>query len=204
MMIPGLLVFAATLAVAAATPGPGVAAIVARVLSRGAGGSIAFAIGVGCADLVWLSCAVLGVTVLAKSFAVLFVLLKYLGAAYLLFLAWKMWHAPAELAARQAALPAASPLRMFAAGLSVNLSNPKVIIFYVALLPNLIDVAGLTLASYLAVCVTTALVLACVFGGYVALAAQARRLFQKPSTIRLMHRVSGGVMAGAAVAIAAR
>jgi threonine/homoserine/homoserine lactone efflux protein len=68
----------------------------------------------------------------------LFVLLKYLGVAYLLFLAWKMWSAPSD-PAEDAALPVQRPWRMFGAGLLVTLGNPKIMIFYLALLPTIVD-----------------------------------------------------------------
>jgi threonine/homoserine/homoserine lactone efflux protein len=81
--------------------------------------------------------------VLAQTFAAVFTVLRYLGAAYLLFLAWKMWRAPAELP--EDALPAGGqhPWRMFGAGLLVTLGNPKIMVFYMALLPTLVDLGRL-------------------------------------------------------------
>src|SRR3954463_16277553 len=96
MNLTGLLVFTAALAVAAASPGPTVTALVARVLVRGTSGALAFMLGLSIAGLVWLSAAVLGLAYIAKTFAVAFLVLKYAGAAYLAYLAWRMWTAPAE------------------------------------------------------------------------------------------------------------
>src|SRR5262245_32608691 len=89
-----LAVFPSALLVAAASPGPGIAAIVARVLGRGTAGAFAFTAGVALGDVVWLTFAVLGLVVLAQTFAAVFLVIKYLGAAYLLYLAWKLWTAP--------------------------------------------------------------------------------------------------------------
>src|ERR1700704_5422431 len=94
MDLTSLLVFAGALFVAAASPGPGIAAIVARVLGRGMNGAIAFTAGVALGDVVWLTFAVLGLAVIAQTFQAVFLVIKYAGAAYLLYLAWKLWTAP--------------------------------------------------------------------------------------------------------------
>ena len=93
MDLTSLLIFVGALFVAAASPGPGIAAIVARVLGRGMNGAIAFTAGVALGDVVWLTLAILGLAVVAQTFTV-FLAIKYAGAAYLLYLAWKLWTAP--------------------------------------------------------------------------------------------------------------
>ena len=85
-----LLVFAVALLVGAASPGPGLAAIVARVLARGRAGAFAFTAGVAFGDLVWLAAAVWGLAALAQSFHGLFLAVKWAGVGYLLLLAWRM------------------------------------------------------------------------------------------------------------------
>ncbi len=94
MDLTSLLVFTGALFVAAASPGPGIAAIVARVLGGGMNGAIAFTAGVALGDVVWLTFAVLGLAVVAQTFQGVFLVIKYAGAAYLLYLAWKLWTAP--------------------------------------------------------------------------------------------------------------
>src|SRR5258708_7854858 len=79
MDLTALAVFTTALFIAAASPGPGIAAVVARVLGRGAGGAIAFTSGVAIGDLVWLTLAILGLAVLAQSFHAVFVAIKYAG-----------------------------------------------------------------------------------------------------------------------------
>ncbi len=204
MNIESLVVFAVALFVAAASPGPGIAAIVARVLGRGTAGALAFTAGVAMGDVVWLTVAVTGLAALANTFHGVFTVVKYAGAAYLLFIAWKLWNAPALAPELRAQIPAEPPLRLFLAGLSVTMGNPKVMVFYLALLPSIIDMQALDGLGYAELVVVTLVVLAAVFGGYVLLAARARRLFTSPSAIRAVNRTSGVVMAGAAAAIAAR
>ena len=199
MDLAGLVVFACALFIAAASPGPGIAAIVARVLGRGTRGALAFTAGVALGDVVWLTVAILGLSALAQAFHGLFEIVKYAGAAYLLYLAWRLWTAPIALeTARE------KPVRLFLGGLAVTMGNPKVMVFYLALLPALIDTARVTVVGYAELVAVTLGVLAIVFTGYVVLASRARRLFTSPRALKAVNRGTGAVMAGAAAAIAAR
>ena len=204
MNLTGLLVFATALFIAAASPGHGIAAIVARVLGRGMRGALAFTAGVAIGDVVWLTIAILGLAAVAQTFQGVFEVIKYAGAAYLLYLAYRLWTAPAAAHAVEAETSRERPLRLFLGGLAVTMGNPKVMVFYLALLPTLLDVAGVTVIGYAELVAVTLGVLAVVFAGYVLLAARARRLFTSPRALRLVNRGTGAVMAGAAAAIATR
>jgi threonine/homoserine/homoserine lactone efflux protein len=204
MDLAGLVVFASALFIAAASPGPGIAAIVARVLGRGTSGAAAFTAGVAIGDVVWLTIAVLGLAAIAQSFHGVFLAIKYAGAAYLLYLAWKLWTAPVAAAAMAADASRESPLRLFLAGLAVTMGNPKVMVFYLALLPVLVDLAAITVLGYAELVAVTLAVLATVFTFYVVLAARARRLFASPRALKAVNRGTGALMAGAAAAIATR
>lgn len=203
MDITGLIVFAAALAVAAASPGPTITALVARVLVRGTSGALAFMLGLQFGELVWLTAAILGLAFIAKTFALAFLVLKYAGAAYLAYLAWRMWTAPAK--AHDAPAPKAEhPARLFLAAISLTLGNPKIMVFYLALLPNLIDLEAVTALGYAELVAITFVVLTVVDGAYVLLAARARRLLSSAGAIKLLNRGAGALLAGAAVAVATR
>src|SRR5262245_2903521 len=92
----GLVVFCAVYALAVATPGPGVAAVLARSLARGAQGAPAFLAGFLIGDLVWFAFAATGLAAIAKSVQGVFLIIKYAGALYLLYLAYRLWTAPAR------------------------------------------------------------------------------------------------------------
>lgn len=199
--LPTLALFAAALALAAGSPGPSIAALVARVIARGPGSVLPFLAAMWIGEAIWLSCAVFGLAVLASTFHLAFVALKWAGVAYLLYLAWRMWRAPATTGA----LPeGGGPWRLFAAGLAVTLGNPKIMVFYLALLPALLDLEAVTLVGWVELTVVMVLVLAVVDLAWVFGAAQARRLIQGPAARRLANRLSAGMMAAAAAAIAAR
>lgn len=203
MDLIGLLVFAAAYLVAVASPGPGIAAIVARVLGRGLTGAIAFIAGFIVGDLVWFTVAATGLAMVASSFATLFLVIKYAGAAYLLYLAWRLWTAPAQpVTAPEARRERGSGL--FLAGLAVTLGNPKVIVFFLALLPTVVDLEALTATGFLEIALAITVIQSLVLAGYAIAAARARRLLTSPRAIRLVNRGTGTVMVGAAAAIVSR
>ncbi|AHI67007.1 transporter [Burkholderia thailandensis] len=87
----GLAVFAVALPIAAESPGPSIAAPVARVPTNGFRDVLPFLAAMWLGEVVWLTCAAAGLAVIAHTFAVDFLALKFARIADLLFLAWKMW-----------------------------------------------------------------------------------------------------------------
>jgi threonine/homoserine/homoserine lactone efflux protein len=203
MEISSLLIFAGALAVVAGSPGPSLAILVARVLAHGHRDVWPFLAAMWIGEAIWLSLAVWGLNTIAQSFHLAFLTIKWLGVAYLLFLAWRMWNAHSHL--QQGGRPErASPAKMFAGGLAVTLGNPKIMLFYMALLPAIIDLQRVTLLGWAELAVAMALILVAVDVVWVVMAMRVRRLLQSPKAIRIANRCSAGVMAGAATAIAAR
>ena len=203
MTLSALLVFALALLVAAGSPGPSIAALVARVLTNGLRDVLPFLAAMWLGEVLWLTVAVTGLAVVAQTFHGLFLVLKVVGILYLLYLAWNMWFAPAEPAGD--ALPSGQrPWRMFAAGLTVTLGNPKIMVFYLALLPTLIDLHRVGPVEWGQLVMVMLAVLAGIDLAWALLAARARRLLRSPRAVRLVNRTSASVMAGAAVAIAAK
>ncbi|HTP81592.1 MAG TPA: LysE family translocator [Alphaproteobacteria bacterium] len=197
-----LAVFSAALVIASASPGPAVVTLVARVLVSGGRANLGFAAGLLLGDLAWLVLGVFGAATLASEAHALFVALKYAGALYLLYLAARMWTAEPQLD------PAAVPSRGGGwgvwGGLSLALANPKTMMFYMALVPTLIDVTHLDAAMFAALCAVVAVVVAAVDACYIVAASRARRLFRSPRALRYANCGGSVVIAGAAVAVAAR
>jgi threonine/homoserine/homoserine lactone efflux protein len=197
-----LIIFAAVYFVAVATPGPGVAALVARVLGQGLEGVAPFIAGYFVADMVWLMLAATGLAVVAQTFAGVFVAIKFAGAAYLLYLAWKMATAPLALAC---APPSASRgWRAFLASLSLTLGNPKVMVFFLSIMPLVVDVRTLTLPALLEIGAVCGVVIFLTLALYALAANRARAFLSSTRAMKFVHRAAGGLMAGAAVAVAAR
>ena len=198
-----LLVFAAAYLAALVLPGPGVTALVARVLGRGTQGVPAFIAGCVIASLMWFIIAATGLALLAASFATVFVAVRYAGAAYLLYLAWKLWTAPAR-SFDGGPVPPDHRGRLFLTGIAINLGNPKVIVFFLALLPTVVEVGTLTSLGFVELAVIIVVIASGVLTAYALAAARARRLFTSPHAVRLLNRGSAAVMAGAAVTVATR
>jgi threonine/homoserine/homoserine lactone efflux protein len=102
MTLTGLVIFAVAYALAVASPGPGVMGVVAHVMGRGMAGVGAFIAGIVLGDFVWLTCAVLGLAALAHTFETAFLVVKWLGVAYLAWL-------PSSCGRRAEAWPPSSP-----------------------------------------------------------------------------------------------
>ncbi|WP_342640837.1 LysE family translocator [Rhodoligotrophos ferricapiens] len=203
MDLTALLIFAGALVVAAGSPGPSIAALVARVLTRGPRDVLPFLAAMWVGEAIWLSLAVWGLSAIAQSFHMIFLGIKWAGVLYLMFLAWKMWKAPADV--EQGTVPErGSALKLFAAGMAVTLGNPKIMMFYMALLPTIIDLKNLNMLGWAELTATMMVVLIAIDLSWVALAARARLFLRNPRAMRVVNRCSAGLMAGAATAIAAK
>ena len=202
MTFTSLIIFAAVYFVAVATPGPGVAALVARVLGQGLEGVAPFIAGYFVADMVWLMLAATGLAVVAQTFAGVFVAIKFAGAAYLLYLAWKMATAPLALA--YAPPPTSRGWRAFLTSLSLTLGNPKVMVFFLSIMPLVVDVRTLTLPALLEIGAVCGGVIFSTLALYALAANRARAFLGSTRAMKFVHRAAGGLMAGAAVAVAAR
>ncbi|APO65806.1 LysE family amino acid efflux protein [Rhizobium gallicum] len=203
MTLTSLLVFAGALFMAAGSPGPSVAALVARVLSKGARDVLPFLAAMWIGEAIWLTCAVAGLAAVAETFHLAFVAIKWLGVCYLLYLAWKMWFASYD--ASEEMLPEGqSAAKLFFAGMTVTLGNPKIMMFYVALLPSIIDIQSVTIVGWTELVATMFVVLILIDVSWALLAANARGFLKSRRAIRIANRASAGTMAGAAVAIAMR
>jgi len=204
MSLSGLGIFCLVYFLAVASPGPGVAAVVARSLAHGTRGGGAFIAGYVVGDLVWFTVAALGLAALAHSAQNVFVAVKYLGAAYLLYLAYRAWNTPVVTVGVDAPAVEQRPAQLFFGSLSLTLANPKTIAFFLALLPTVVRLESLTVAGFCAIALVICIVLPLTLGFYVLLASRTRKLFQSARSIRALNRTAGIAIAGAAVAIATR
>jgi threonine/homoserine/homoserine lactone efflux protein len=201
MTLSNLLVFALALMVAAGSPGPSVAALVARVLTNGFRDVLPFLAAMWLGEALWLGCAVAGLAVVARTLGMLFIALKFIGVAYLLFLAWKMWFAPTHVPDGE--LPRGqSQWRMFGTGLAITLGNPKIMVFYLALLPTLVDLNRVGAAAWIELTTIMFVVLAAVDVAWALLAVRARRFLTSRKAVKIANRTSATMMAGAAAVIA--
>jgi threonine/homoserine/homoserine lactone efflux protein len=160
-------------------------------------------VGVMLGDLIFLTAVVLGLSVVAQAFGTLFMTIKYVGAAYLAYLAYKIWTS-GILKTDVEAAPRQSLFKAMTSGLLVTLGNPKTMLFYLALLPTIVDLASVTFADYLLLLGITTVVLVAGILPYILLAAKARDFFRRPTALRRLNRVSAAFLGGTAGYIAIR
>ena len=196
MSISSLLLFAAVYFAAVATPGPGVAALVARVLGHGLTGVAPFILGYVVGDLIWLAIAATGLAAIAHLFA---------GAAYLITIAWGMARSSFAAGSKTEAPPQATRgWRAFSGSLSLTLGNPKVIVFFLSIMPLVVDLNALTPTIIATIAAIAVVILSTTLGAYALAADRARALLRSSRAMRYVQRAAAGVIAGVAVAIAAR
>jgi threonine/homoserine/homoserine lactone efflux protein len=204
MTITTFIMFASVYFVAVASPGPGIAAVIARGLGQGMKAAPAFVAGFVIGDLVWFTVAATGLAVIAQSFETLFLAIKYAGCAYLLYLAWKIWTAPVAAADVAAATGKVSSWGSFLGSLSLTLGNPKVMVFFLSIMPLVVDLKAITPLVFAEMAVVIVLVITPVVAGTLYLADRARSVFRSEKALKRINRGTATIMAGAAVAIAGR
>ena len=203
MSIETIIALALASFVMMASPGPGTLATVGRGLAHGLGRTLSFILGIVAGDLVYLFLAIFGLAALANAYGEVFVIIRWAGAAYLIYLGVKAWRAPA-VPLESVSVEAARPVRDFMGGLSLTLGNPKVILFYTAFLPTFIDLTTLKGTDITIIAVVVSGVLFFTLAGYAWLADRSRKTFRSKRAVRIMNRSAGTVMIGAGAVIATR
>ncbi|WP_428682603.1 LysE family translocator [Reyranella sp.] len=191
--------FAAASSVLLVIPGPTVLLVVSYALGQGWRTALPMAIGVALGDFTAMTLSMLGLGALLATSATLFTILKWVGAAYLVYLGIKLWRAGGTLdtAPRTDAVSAA---KMLGHAWLVTALNPKSITFFVAFLPAFLDPKADFLTQML-VFETTFIVLAFANAfGYALVASRARRLASNPRAIGVVNKVGGGLLVSAGVA----
>lgn len=200
MSLEHWLAFVAASSVLLAIPGPTILLVISYALSHGRNVASATVAGVALGDFTAMTASMLGLGALLATSAALFTVLKWAGAAYLIYLGIKLWRAPvSERAAdiEEAEAPSAKPFRIFLHAYAVTALNPKSIVFFVAFLPQFLDLTQplfIQMAIFEVTFLTLATLNATLYG---LLAALARNQIRKPKIQRIVNRTGGSLMIGA-------
>ncbi|WP_375749905.1 LysE family translocator [Vibrio sp. HN007] len=198
MSFEGAVTFFVAIFIFSVTPGPGVFAILARALVSGARSCLALALGMVASDLVYLILACFGLATIAENWAEVFIVIRYVGAAYLIYLGYKMFKAlPATRDAIESGeykAHGSSKVSSFIQGFLISASNPKVILFYIAFLPTFIDLTSLKAEDIVLISVLSsiALTMGLMLIAYSAMRAAA--LLKTPVAHKRLNRGAGGIM----------
>lgn len=200
MSLEHWLAFVAASAVLLAIPGPTILLVISYALSHGRKAALATIAGVALGDFTAMTASMLGLGALLATSALLFTLLKWVGAAYLIYLGLKLWKARvSEAPSGEDVLQAevSRPWRIFVHTYAVTALNPKSIVFFVAFLPQFLDLSQ-PLPLQMVIFEATFLVLATINATlYGLLASAARSTIRKPKVQRLVNRTGGTLMIGA-------
>ncbi len=197
MNIDALFALVVATAVLGLVPGPVVAALVGRALIGGVNSTLGFLAGVFIGDLLWLLAAVSGLGYLAATWSTLFMLIKYAGALYLIYLGYKaITHALQRH--QEISIPKSTKKGMgLMSGLFVTLGNPKLVAFYVGFLPTFIDMQTLSFQDALVAAILVPSTFAVMNFAWALSASKAKNLFKSDTPLRMVNFTSGGLLVGA-------
>jgi threonine/homoserine/homoserine lactone efflux protein len=192
--------FLVTTLIVVATPGTGVLYTLAAGLSRGGRASIVAAVGCTLGIVPHMLAAITGLAALMNTSALAFHTLKYLGVAYLVFMAWSTLRDKDALTVAETA--PLSPAKVIVSGILINILNPKLTIFFFAFLPQFVSSdeahSSLRMVELSAVFMLVTLAVFVVYGVFAA--AVRNHILSRPRVITWMRRT----FAGAFVALAGR
>ncbi len=187
----------------ALAPGPDNIFVLTQSALKGRAAGLFVMLGL-CTGLVVHSCAVaFGVAVIFQSSALAFSVLKYAGAVYLLYLAWKAFTASPENI-RSESSGGSRFFKLYGRGIIMNITNPKVSIFFLAFLPQFTDPEiGYVWVQILMLGGLFIIATFFVFGGVILLAGTLRQVFSKSNKVQnILHKIAGTVFFGLALKLA--
>jgi threonine/homoserine/homoserine lactone efflux protein len=186
------------------SPGPNMAFVLSHAVAMGPRGGLAVALGIGMADVVLTVLTVTGVAGMVAAWPPSFDLLRWAGAAYLLWMAWHAWHHPGQLTVQAAG--AQSLAHVCRRSALNSLLNPKALLFFLVFLPQFVETPSATpVAVQLALLGGVLTVASVVFHGLLGLVggrlaqALSQRLAQRPALARTQGRVLATVLGALAL-----
>jgi threonine/homoserine/homoserine lactone efflux protein len=199
-----LLVFAGAALLMVLTPGPNMIYLISRSICQGRQAGVVSLLGVIAGFLIHMFAAAVGLTALFMTIPLAYETLKWIGAAYLLYLAWQAVKPGARSPFQARDLPADSAPRLFVMGFVTNVLNPKIAVFYLAIFPQFVSPAhGSIFAQSTQLGITQILVSFTVNLCIVLSAAKMAAWFARsPRWLAIQRYVMGTVLAALAVRLA--
>lgn len=185
------------------SPGPGILALLGHALTRGFRRSTGMVAGMIMGDMAYVVMVIGGLAMIASRYETAFLVIRFVAAGYLIVMGIRAWRAgPMDFEADK--WREKSQFRGFVHGLALTLSNPKVIVFYIGILPGFIDLTTLSPGDALLATSIILSVLVVVLVSYVSAASRIRLMLNNERSQKMMNRGSGSVLVGAGIAVAMR
>jgi len=184
------------------TPGPATMVTVSHALPHGPAGGMRGAlgpiVGVNVGNFIWYALTAFGLIALINAFPTAYAVLRWIGVAYLAWMAFQMLRGSASALARQSA-KSASFGKGFVNGLAVHMSNPKALLFYTAFIPPFIDPDGNLLLQFAILAGLTIFTETTGLTFYAALASKARNLGNADQAQPMFQKIAAAILLGAAL-----
>ena len=192
--LTALLAFATAVFILAATPGPAFFSLTTRSLVSGIAAGAGVVTGIAVADLIFLTLAIVGMTKLSQEMAHVFIWVKFVGGAYLIWMGIKMLRSNPFNDFELQVGESKTYMHGLMEGLAVNLANPKAIIFFAAILPVFFNLPALTINDSLIIAAVLIAVTSTTDFLVVLMASKARSVMKGKRAQRLVVRVGGGTL----------
>jgi len=202
MSIESAVTFFLAIFIFGITPGPGVFAILAKGMMFGARRCLPLAVGMIASDIVYLVLACLGLAAVAEHWGGLFTAIRYLGAAYLLYLGYKMFTSKPNVSEQGNAGVDQGVIAGLIQGFLISASNPKVILFYIAFLPTFMDLTVLTSQDILLASALTFIALLAGLMLIASFAAWASNALRSEQSVTRLNKGAGSIMMSAGAYLA--
>ncbi len=205
MTLTSILALAGAMFIKAVTPGPGVFTVVARTTSAGLAVGIITVIGILSADFVFILLAVYGLSAVAEIMGSLFIIVKYVGGAYLIWLGIQLWRSqPEAIELQEAKKIKGSWWSNYLTGFLVTLGNPKAIFFYIGFFPAFLDLKTISAWDIGIILMVTTISIGGVMFGYAYAVSRARTLFNNTKARKRLDATAGTIMVGTGTFMIAR
>jgi len=195
-----LIAFSAATFFLLVVPGPTIIMVVSQALAHGKRVAFASVLGVGLGDLFAATLSIVGVGTLLAASATAFTVLKWVGAAYLIWIGIKMWRAPVSSFELSDKTDGSASFTVFRDAFLVTLFNPKGIVFFVAFVPQFIQPTADFMPQAIVFILVFVILGVLNAAAYALLAAHAREWIKKPSILRIMTRLGAGFLISAGLA----
>lgn len=203
MSIQTYLAFVLASLVFVLIPGPTVMLVVSQALTSGKRSVIPLAAGVGLGDLLAMTLSFVGLGAVLATSALLFSVLKWAGAIYLVYLGVKIFRAPVSAMGSEIHAQTRSGRTQFLSAFLTTALNPKSIIFFVAFVPQFVSAHAPLVPQFLILGATYLLLGMLNAAAYASFAGKLRGLLQTPKAVKRFNRAGGSVLVGAGILTAA-
>jgi len=203
LTLSSILALFIAMLVLAAIPGIGVLTVASRSIASGFTQGLITVLGVVTGDYIFIFLCIYGLSAVAEEMGQLFIIIKFLGAGYLIWLGVNLIRSKSELMYTKNfnKKPWAGN---YLAGLLTTLGNPKAILFYVGFFPAFVDMTKVQFTDVLTILLIATITVGGVLVTYAYLASRTRKLFKNKATERAMNVTAGSILIGTGTLIAVR